>query len=57
MQERVRGLFEEVMRRDAGVRRVDAGGGVEEVHGRIREEVERCLGRGDDGEVGVVGEW
>ncbi|KAJ4993503.1 thymidylate kinase [Stagonosporopsis vannaccii] len=58
MQERVRGLFEEV--RDAKEGEdfvvVDAGGSVEGVQGEIRRVVGECLER-EEGELRVVGEW
>lgn len=61
MQDRVRELFEEVMGRKEGEDfvRIDAGKGMEEVQGRVREEVERCFRQVDEGQMPlrVVEEW
>lgn len=58
VQERVRGLFEEVRAAKEGEDFVvvDAGGSVEGVSAEIRRVVGECLGR-EGGELRVVGEW
>ncbi|KAF3009520.1 Thymidylate kinase [Curvularia kusanoi] len=61
LQDRVRGLFEEVRARREGEDFVvvDAGGSVEEVQGRIRGKVKGCMERvdGEGAGLGVVGGW
>ncbi|KAL5117438.1 Thymidylate kinase [Pleosporales sp. CAS-2024a] len=49
MQDRVRELFEMLMQRKEGddFVRIDAGSTVEEVHGKIKDEVNRCIQRVD----------
>lgn len=61
MQDRVRVLFDEVMGKGEESEdfvRIDAGAGVEEVQQRIRDAVEQCRRRVEEGgELRVVGEW
>ncbi|KAI8933082.1 hypothetical protein NX059_009726 [Plenodomus lindquistii] len=60
MQDRVRELFEEMMGKEEGeFVKIDAGSGIEEVAGRIREVVDRCVERVAKGRVplGTVEEW
>jgi dTMP kinase len=61
MQDRVRGLFEELMRKKEGEDfvRVDAGKNQDEVAAEVRQEVDRCIERVAKGQLPLrtVEEW
>lgn len=56
MQRNVRELFEVLRGKEEGFVKIDAGGSLEEVQGRVKEVVKGCLER-EVGEVGVVEDW
>jgi dTMP kinase len=61
MQDRVRELFEILMQKKDGEEMVtiDAGASLEDVQNRVKEEVERCMGKVDQADLPlkVVEEW
>jgi dTMP kinase len=61
MQDRVRELFETLMKRKEGedFREIDAGSSLENVQKKVKEEVDRCIESVDREKLPlrVVGEW